>query len=331
MRISLIAPLERAYEHMKGMLFAPFDLTKWLVVGFGCWLAYLTDGGLGGGGGGGPSWTADRSDDSDAATLTAWEWTDLQDQGCLLGCGALFAFLVAFVLVLIPLLIWLSSRGHFVFLDNVIRNRAEVKEPWSRYAVQGNSLFFWRIGFLFAAIFLVLVAAIPLITVMFSLQNRGSFAFGEASAVALSVLPVIAMAVGLAYTHLFLVHFVVPIMRHEGLQTNAAWSRFLPLLREHFGSFLIYGLFLVVLWIFIGFALLVVILCTCCIAAIPLIIPYVSTVALLPVYVTFRAYSVEFLGQLLPAIGLESPEASSAVEPPPPPVPRAEVPPPPVA
>ncbi len=317
MHLSYTVPLERAYEHMKGMLFAPFDLAKWLVVGFGCWLAYLTDGGFGGSF---PSGTANLHDDSDGATLTAWGWPEaLWEEGCLLGCGAFAAFLVAFILVLIPLLIWLSSRGHFVFLDNVVRDRAEIREPWNRFATQGNSLFLWRIGFLFAAIFLVVLAAVPLATIMFWVANRGGFEVGEAAAVALGVVPIVAVAVGLAYAHLFLIHFVVPIMRQEGLTTNAAWSRFLPLLSEHFGGFLVYGLFLLLLWTLIGCALLVVVFCTCCIAAIPLIVPYVSTVTLLPIYVTFRAYSVEFLGQLVPAIGLPPAVATGGAELPQPP------------
>ncbi len=325
MRISFIAPLERAYQHMKGMLFQPFDLEKWLVVGFGCWLAYLTDGGVGGSF---PSGTANIGDDSDAATSSGaaafsdWTWPGAPwEQGCLLGCGAFVFFLLAAILVLIPLVIWLSSRGHFVFLDNVVRDRAEIREPWKRYAAQGNSLFLWRLGFLFAAVFLVLAAAVPLVAILFWLQNRGDFALGEAAAVAFGVVPVVAAAVALAYAHLFLIHFVVPIMRRDGLTTNAAWRRFLPALNEHLGVFLVYGLFLIMLWIFIGFGLLLVIFCTCCLAAIPLIIPYISTVTLLPVYVTFRAYSVEFLGQLLPAVALPPPapatRASAGVPPPP--------------
>ena len=112
-----------------------------------------------------------------------------------------------------------------------------------------------------------------------------------------------------AYAHMFLVHFVVPIMHREGLATNAAWGRFLPLLRNNLGSFLIYGLFILLLWFGVGFALLLVVVFTCCIAAIPLVIPYISTVTLLPVYVVFRAFGVEFLGQLLPSVGLPAPAA----------------------
>ncbi len=303
MGISFTEPLERAYGHMKGMLFAPFDLGKWLVVGFGCWLAQLTGDGFGGSGV--PTWIASVGDDADAATLSAGDWPQTLRQATgLLGCGALLAFVVAFLLALIVLLIWLSSRGHFVFLDNVVRDRAEIAEPWKRYAVQGNSLFLWRIGFVFAALAVAAAAAVPLIFFIVSLGRRDGFALGETAAVAASVLPVAAVSVGLAYTQLFLVHFVVPIMRREGLTTNAAWRRFLPLLQDNLARFLIYGLFVLVLWIGVAIAVALTVVFTCCIAAVPLVIPYIGTVALLPVYVAFRAYSVEFLGQFMPQVAL---------------------------
>ncbi len=316
MHISFSEPLQRAYEHMRGMLFAPFDFGKWLVIGFGCWLTQLTSGGFNGSGGI-PSWTASVLDDAGAATLAekigdAWEWP-LREGTWLLGCGALAAFLVVFLLLLIPLVIWLSSRGHFIFLDNVVRDRPEIGEPWVRLSTQGDSLFLWRIGFLFAALFLIVAAALPLAAVTYSLQNLDGFAVGRAVAMAAGVMPLIATVLGLALTHMFLTHFVVPIMYREGLTTNAAWGRFLPLLRAHLASFLIYALFIVALWIGISIGLMLTVLFTCCIAAIPLVIPYIGTVALLPVYVVFRAYSVEFLAQMLPALKLPA----AAGEPPP--------------
>ncbi len=311
MKISITEPLERAYEHMKGMLFAPFDLGKWLVIGFGCWLARLTEGDFGGGF---PSWTVNLLDSAEAAVFADWQWLDtLRDQPWLLGCGTMFLVMLGLLLLLIPLLIWLSSRGHFVFLDNVVRDRAEIRKPWIRFARQGNSLFLWRLGFLIGALILMAASAAPLIYVLISLQNRGSFALGEVAMVTLCVLPLAALGVALAYTHLFLLHFVVPIMHREGVTTNVAWSRFLPLLRQELAGFLIYGLFVFLLWVGIFIVLGFVIIFSCCIAAIPLIIPYLGTVALLPIYVVFRAYSVAFLGQLMPSIALESPAAPEAV------------------
>ena len=43
------------------------------------------------------------------------------------------------------LLTWLSSRGEFMFLDGVARDRAAVVEPWHRFRRLGNSLFVFRV------------------------------------------------------------------------------------------------------------------------------------------------------------------------------------------
>ena len=50
-RISVIDPIGPAIEHVRLMLFKPFDLSKWLTIGFCAWLAQLGHGGGGGGGG----------------------------------------------------------------------------------------------------------------------------------------------------------------------------------------------------------------------------------------------------------------------------------------
>ena len=46
-RIEIFKPFGEAFELMKKILFQPFELRKWLVIGFAAWLANL---GAGGGG-----------------------------------------------------------------------------------------------------------------------------------------------------------------------------------------------------------------------------------------------------------------------------------------
>lgn len=50
--ISVITPIYTAWDHMKRMLFEPFNFTKWLVIGFSCFLANLSSYFSGNGGGG---------------------------------------------------------------------------------------------------------------------------------------------------------------------------------------------------------------------------------------------------------------------------------------
>ena len=73
----------------------------------------------------------DLTEDSDAATLTplaASNWEDFFGEGAFsLGCGVMIAVLVLVVLALIPLVLWLSSRGRFIFLDNVIHDGIAIR------------------------------------------------------------------------------------------------------------------------------------------------------------------------------------------------------------
>src|SRR5215472_6438463 len=46
-KIEIFKPFGEAFELMKKILFQPFDLKKWLVIGFAAWLANLASGGGG--------------------------------------------------------------------------------------------------------------------------------------------------------------------------------------------------------------------------------------------------------------------------------------------
>ena len=50
MPIAYLEPLRRAWRRMKTILFGPFNVVKWLVIGFAAWVAGLLSGGGGGGG-----------------------------------------------------------------------------------------------------------------------------------------------------------------------------------------------------------------------------------------------------------------------------------------
>jgi uncharacterized RDD family membrane protein YckC len=86
-------------------------------------------------------------------------------------------------------------------------------------------------------------------------------------------------------------------MYKNKISTSQAWFKFLPLLSKYPGHFILYGLFIFVLWILVVIGIVMFGLFTCCIGFLLLIIPYIGSVVLLPVYYTFRAYSLEFLEQ----------------------------------
>ena len=49
-QISVTTPISQAIERVRQILFNPFDLGKWFVIGFCAWLAGLGESGGGGGG-----------------------------------------------------------------------------------------------------------------------------------------------------------------------------------------------------------------------------------------------------------------------------------------
>jgi hypothetical protein len=100
-------------------------------------------------------------------------------------------------------------------------------------------------------------------------------------------------------------------MYKNNIKTTQAWSRFLPIFTRHPFHFILYGLLMfvmtimfVIFIIFAGFA-------TCCIGFVLLIIPVVGTVVTLPVWYTFRAFSLDFLAQFGPEFDVFPPSEDS--------------------
>ena len=293
MNVQCVAPLRRAWARMKDILFRPFNLGKWLVIGFSAWLAGLAGGGGGGGFRFNPSHDRVPSLHVRQALRGAWEHLRAHPNWL-----ALIIVAAAVLAVIFLLLLWISSRGKFIFLDNVVHGRARIAEPWRRFAQRGDSLFFWRLGFVIACI--VALAAMGTLAVV-SAGGFAGFGFGNVRAAAITVLAVLAAlvwGVACAYVSLFLDGFVVPVMYKEGIGAVEAWRRLLPWIESHFGSFFLYGLFLLGLAVALGVGVVVAGLLTCCVGLVLIALPYVGTVILLPFLVTYRAFSLEFLAQL---------------------------------
>jgi hypothetical protein len=294
MTITFINPLSNAWNRMISSLFKPFDIVKWFVVGFTAFLAGLTDGPFGGGGGGGSSNIGGDHFNLDGimdAPFYVWEW--LMNN---IGWFILIAFGICFITVLIVVLTWLSSRGKFMFLDNVVHNRAQVAKPWTEFSKLGNSLFLWRL--IFGLICFGLILAF-IISIFFTINYyHNSYQ---------PVLPILLM-VGIGLTALFsfitiafiasfLNNFVVPLMYKNQVKIIEGWRQFLQLFRKQPVHFILFCIFLFILHILVFFVIIIAGLFTCCIGFILFIIPYISSVVLLPFGYTFRAYGVEFLEQ----------------------------------
>jgi hypothetical protein len=78
------------------------------------------------------------------------------------------------------------------------------------------------------------------------------------------------------------------------------WQQFLSLLSRHWGYFILYGILVFILFFFTMLVIVAAGFLTCCIGFLFLVIPYISSVVLLPVSTFFRSFSLEFLEQFGP-------------------------------
>jgi hypothetical protein len=297
------------------MLLKPFRIETWLVLGFAAFLSEWLSGGwsnlMSGRGGGGPrfQYQVDR-----------FEWIrELLVWGPLLVMILLAALAVALVFQ------WLGARGKFVFLDGVLHERAAIVEPWKRFARLGNSLFLWKLGFW-------IVTGIVVGGVVVSMIGTGVLAFlglrtpvAVAPPLALGILLSMLLGVLFAFVLLMVDDFVVPLMHRYGIGVLDAWRRFLPLLRRELGPFVLYGLFVLLLYMGMVVIIAAIGFATCCVGFFLTLTPYLGQVVLLPIYTTFRGLGPEFLSQfgadfdVRPGAGEAGPPAAA----PPPPAPAA--------
>ena len=218
------------------------------------------------------------------------------------------------LLALWLLILWLSSRGRFMFLHCVALDRAEVAEPWNKFEREANSLFWFRLvlGLIGTVLLLPMLAVIAVVIVRMVLRGEPD-AGGIMMAVGLGLVFFL-LAVIFALVNKFTEDFVVPILFLRGGKCLAAWREFWGLLADNAGLFTLYILFQIVLGMVIGIIVFGAVLITCCCAVFLMAIPYIGTVLLLPVLVFKRSYPLYFLQQFGPGYD---------VFPPAPPVPPA--------
>ncbi len=289
MNIEYLAPLSRGFDRMKYALFKPFDLNVWMRVGFTAFLAGLLDGN-GGSSGNSKGGDADFGDILDAPYQFS-EW--LFDNP---GWFFLITFGAVCIFAIIVVFNWLSSRGKFMFLDNVVHKRALVSKPWHDFKNLGNSLFLWR--FVYG-----LICFIVIFGFLGFLWNSTSSRFWDSNGDVpwfhlfqmgfLFILVILTIS----YIEVMLDSFVIPIMYKQNLSATQAWQIFLDLHWANFAHFILFGLLAFMIMIAIIVMVVLFGLLTCCIGFLLLAIPYINSVVLLPITYSLRAFSLEFLAQ----------------------------------
>ena len=307
-----VSPFEAAREavrHTRRRLF-PIRIQTWVVLGF---LAFLDQcgrtttwgtGGAGGGDGGGQrgrealdfveraaegQWSGDLV----AAINSALAW--LSAHATLVIGGALAALLVGTGLV--ALVLWINARGTFLYLDAVTSGRADVRRPWREHARRADSYFGWSFGIVVAALvpIAVGVTVAAALAIAFA-QGRLSVPAGVAALFALLPLGLILL---LVFPLLFLARialrdFVAPLQLATGVPCGQAARLFETLLLTHPGTFVLYLLLKVVLWVVTGIVLIVGGCLTCCLGFIPIVMQTLFQ----PLFHFERTWSVFLLRQM---------------------------------
>jgi hypothetical protein len=289
--VSVITPLTPAIGRVRSLLFSPFDIGTWLVLGFCVWLAEL--GRFKASGGAGFRFGENRGISLRAALSQARDYL----LNNLVWIVPLASVLLLLALVIWLALTWVSSRGQFMLLHDVVHGRAEISAPWTRYGRHGDSLFLFRVvvGLIWFGLMLPFLAFLLWMLSQMTAPEGGTPL--PILGLILAALLGTGVALLLAVVRKLTLDFVAPIMYLHTTSCLGGWRRLWALMVQNPGQFLLYILFSVALAIGIGILVLAVILVTCCCAGCLMAIPYVGTVVLLPISIFKRCYSLEYLAQ----------------------------------
>ena len=303
-RVSVIDPVSPAIDRVKLILFSPFDLRKWFVIGFCAWLAYLGGGGGGGGGGGsGPPYNVphERLESGEQIKQVVESAKYYVSNNLYWIIPATVTVVV--LIVLIGLLVaWLNSRGKFMFLHCVATNKAEVAVPWHKFRQQGNSLFLFRIVLGIISFVVVVVPVIGIVALVIMMVSGSAPGIVSIPGIIILGLIIFTLSILLFMVKKFTFDFVVPIMSLRMASCTAGWREFMAILSANKLRFTLYLLFQIVIKIVIGAIIGIgfcIGICLCC-ASCLLLVPYIGTVILLPVLVFTRAYSLYYIQQFGP-------------------------------
>jgi hypothetical protein len=301
--INFSRAFDLAWERMVVILFRPFDIGKWLVIGFSAFLAGLLEGGNANFGV--PNWFSPGNNGLPNTSFTyhsnlpamsanmVHAWTSLMT-----GTGiAVVGFAFCIVLAVVILFYWLGARGQFLFLDNVVRNRAEVAWPWGTYARQGNNLF----AFILLWLLMILAILLPLVIafILAALPFFRAHHWPEgAEWLPLAAIGAVYFVVTIPLGVLFFLfrELGVPLMFRNGITARAAFVETWKLTLRHPGNIALFVLLRIAL--LVGILVVAVLLCClcCCVEQ----IPYVGTVMLLPALIYIRCFTLECLAQYGP-------------------------------
>src|SRR5438477_8489692 len=133
-KIEIFEPFGAAYEMMKRILFQPFDLAKWCVIGFAAFLS----------GSWGPSFHFNYSSPK-GWSFKSTKYGNMPLSESMPWLIPLIIAIGVFIVIFVVVLMWINARGRFIFTDCVVKNRAAIALPWREYRREGNSYFLFSL------------------------------------------------------------------------------------------------------------------------------------------------------------------------------------------
>ena len=188
------------------------------------------------------------------------------------------------LLAIVVLLLWLNSRGRFMFTDCIVRNRGAIAEPWHEFRTEGNRYFVIQLVIAFCSMFLF--GGLALIFVFGWYWNNPIFPLPLLILLGV-VLFLVAVVIGL------IMKFMVPVMYRQRCDAMDAFRAVWQLIAANPGTFILFGLFYLLLCVAGAMIGCLAACVTCCIAA----LPYIGTVILLPVVMFLFVYPLCFIRQ----------------------------------
>ena len=295
MAISYSRSLGGAWRRTRHLLFAPWDLGRWFVLGFTAWLAGFLASGSGGG-----QFLQQVFDQDERYNIANWPDQAGDAARSVMAEAWLFILILGLVLLFVVVgvvMLWVGSRGQFMFLDNLVHRRTEVSRPWREYGPQGDGLFLWQI--VFSILVVLVVGGLVLAGVLWGgallAMDAATLPFFLAAGVVAFV-----VTVTLAYVEFFLLHAVVPVMYRHRCGVLEGWRRFGAVFSRQPGHLVLFGLLQAGIAVVGGAILVMAGLATCCVGLLLMAIPYLGTVITLPLPVFQRYLDLEFLARLEP-------------------------------
>lgn len=270
---------------MRRRLFPP-RLSLWLTLGF---VAFLDQCGRGTGfGGGGVPGAPAAEGGIDARSLLRWGLANP------VPAVLVVLLLLAVAVALIALILWVNSRGSFVYTDLVATGRAEVADPWAAHGALARTYFvvrFWLVAVTIGGLALMALALgiVALALAALSRPRPGYLLIGFGL-----LFLMLLFAVVMSLLSVLLRDFVVPLQLQTGLSCLPAARLLRSLVEAHPGTFVLYVLLKVAFTLAVAAAMILVCCFTCALG----LLPVLGQTILQPAYYFERAWSLFLLRQM---------------------------------